>query len=373
MLEFWREEVQVARLFFYVAGFRGDWKALKQVFNFDRYVCIGLGLLNFVVRRLGVKNCSLLQVCWKCSATKGLRDLAYAFTDTRECARFWEDLYTQCPWKYLPAYATLPGFEISAIAPDLLRVWHLGVGRDVLGSSLAIMLSNGVFGPGSAKNKLMEATNRLRRFASSSGYSLRLKKSTKNKLNWKQRCYPELKSSGYDTFVVHQWVMNELHTFSESLPADLLACLWASNHFLSIWTNAGRWLSPAEHANVKEAGKIFMQAYCALAKRAARDQVRLYKVRPKLHLLHHLVRQETRKNPHFFSAWMDEDGLKKLMKVLKLTDARSAEKRLLQRWLLGLPDTWKQVRAAKNTQAAALFWNSSRSYPMAQGAAFLPA
>ena len=144
---------------------------------------------------------------------------------------------------------------------------------------------------------------------------------TKNKLNWKQRCYPELKSSGYDTFVVHQWIMNELHTLPESLPADLIACLWASNHFLSIWTNAGRWLSPAEHANVKEAGKIFIQAYCALAKKAARDQVRLYKVRPKLHLLHHLVRQETRKNPHYFATWMDEAGLKKLMKVLKLSDA----------------------------------------------------
>ncbi|CAE7244739.1 unnamed protein product, partial [Symbiodinium pilosum] len=335
--KYWAEYCQehrahpVARLFFYVAGFRGDWKALKQVFNFDR--------------RQGIKNCSLLQVCWKCSATKGshdVADVACAFTDTRGCARFWADLHTQCPWKYLPAYATLPGFEISAIVPDLLHVWHLGVGRDVLGSSLAIMLSNGVFGPGSAMNKLMEATNRLRRFASSSGYSLRLKKLTKNKLNWKQRCYPELKSSGYDTFVVHQWVMNELHTFPESLPADLIACLWASNHFLSIWTNAGRWLSPAEHANVKEAGKIFTQAYCALAKKAARDQVRLYKVRPKLHLLHHLARQETRKNPHYFATWMDEDGLKKLVKVLKLSDARSAEKRLLQRWLLGLPDAWKQ-------------------------------
>ena len=347
MLEFWRQEVQVARLFFYVAGFRGDWKALKQVFNFDRYadrdearVAALCRVGAFKLRCQGIKNCSLLQVCWKCSATKGLRDVAYAFTDTRECARFWEDLHTQCPWKYLPAYATLPGFEISAIVPDLLHVWHLGVGRDVLGSSLAIMLSNRVFGPGSAMNKLMEATNRLRRFASSSGYSLRLKKLTKNKLNLKQRCYPELKSSGFDTFIV---------------PADVIACLWASNHFLSIWTNAGRWLSPAEHANVKEAGEIFMQAYCALAKKAARDQVRLYKVRPKLHLLHHLVRQETRKNPHYFATWMDEDGLKKLMKVLKLSDARSADKRLLQRWLLGLPDTWKQVRAAKKHSGSGFF------------------
>ena len=37
---------------------------------------------------------------------------------------------------------------------------------------------------------------------------------------------------------------------------------------------------------------------------------------------------------------MDEDALKKLMRVLKMTNCQTAEQRLLERWLLALPEVW---------------------------------
>ena len=61
-------------------------------------------------------------------------------------------------------------------------------------------------------------------------------------------------------------------------------------------------------------------------------------------LLHHLFVRDGCANPHCYSTWMDEDALKHLMKTLRCTDRRTAEERLLQRWLLGLPSSFEAVR-----------------------------
>ena len=125
---------------------------------------------------------------------------------------------------------------------------------------------------------------------------------------------------------------------------SLILALWASNHCISLWSNTGRFLTGDERRDVREAGMLYLRSHVALAEKAITDEKRLYRIRPKLHLLHHLFVRDGCANPHCYSTWMDEDALKHLMKTLRCTDRRTAEERLLQRWLLGLPSSFEAVR-----------------------------
>ena len=145
---------------------------------------------------------------------------------------------------------------------------------------------------------------------------------------------------------MQQWVLHEITSVADpGLDRKLVLALWASNHCISLWSNNGsRWLNDDEKRNVREAGMLFLRSYISLAEQAIEAQKRLYRIRPKLHLLHHLFVRDGYANPHCYATWMDEDALKHLMKTLRCTDRRSAEERLLQRWLLGLPSSFQAVR-----------------------------
>ena len=145
---------------------------------------------------------------------------------------------------------------------------------------------------------------------------------------------------------MQQWVLHEISSVADSgLDGNLVLALWASNHCISLWSNNGtRWLSDDEKRNVREAGVLYLRSYISLAEKAIEEQRRLYRIRPKLHLLHHLFIKDGYANPHCYATWMDEDALKHLMRTLRCTDKRTAEERLLQRWLLALPSSFEAVR-----------------------------
>ncbi|CAE7257416.1 unnamed protein product, partial [Symbiodinium necroappetens] len=80
----------VLRLHAFVTAFRGDWKALKQAFNFDRYA-------------------DRDEICWMCCATKGLdaNTLHLGYTNVNTDAPYWETMYQSPPWQFSPAFTYL--------------------------------------------------------------------------------------------------------------------------------------------------------------------------------------------------------------------------------------------------------------------------
>ena len=65
---------------------------------------------------------------------------------------------------------------------DILHVFDLGIGRDLVGCCIVELADAGCFGP--AATKLAAATVRLRSFAKERGHPLKLKKLTRSKLAW---------------------------------------------------------------------------------------------------------------------------------------------------------------------------------------------
>ena len=236
------------------------------------------------------------------------------------------------------------------IAPDILHVWHLGVGRDISASALVYMLKEQLIFRGSTiDERLATATAMLKAWASERKLGLKLKKLSRTKLGWDSKKYPELKSNGYDTFIVTGWLQSLCEENHALLPHDLGVALWSANHVLSLMQNAPTYLSPQEQKNKMIIGQLFMKSYLRLANQFLHQRKKLFRLRPKLHILHHIFRSNppSRQNPAKYSTWIDEDGLKRLMRVMRMIDARTAPERLLQRFLLALPQEWQKRRVKK--------------------------
>ncbi|CAJ1378577.1 unnamed protein product [Effrenium voratum] len=244
----------VATLHCFITGFRGDWKALKQVFNLRRHA-------------------STDEICWLCKACKGLDDdqSPLIFTDARNSAAFWGTIGLEDPWSQSPSYATLVGFSgPGMIHADLLHVYHLGVGRDACGALLKLMMSKypTVFFEGNnIPAKMQAATKQLKEYAALHKLPLRMKRFSKAKISWKKKSFPELKSSGYDTYVISRWLGHVL-SLAQGRNDEInkwATMMWAINLVLSLLSRAGRWLTPEEQDNKVVVGKIFVTIYLSLA------------------------------------------------------------------------------------------------------------
>ena len=287
-----------------------------------------------------------------CRAVKGLDATTrhLAFTNINDDAPYWATMFDSRPWAYEPAYSGLIGFKLEHIQPDLLHCWHLGTGRDLAASIIVYIVRHkhdcpGVLAGANLKDRLMDASAKLKAYAKSRKLPLKLHKLTKSKLGMKcKTSYPELRSSGYDTYVVLEWLQDLCSRHSSVLPADMCTCIWCPSHIMSMLHKADRYLTIDEERNKHYFGHVFLRSYISLADHFLRHHEQLFRLRPKLHLLAHVFKcsRPSRTNPKQYSTWVDEDGLKRLMKLLKMTDARTAPQRLLERYLLAVKGAWKE-------------------------------
>lgn len=273
-------------------------------------------------------------------ATKGLEgdppDLGMALTNITNMATWPHTLLASDPWEVPPSYAQINGFEVGMMVPDMLHCWNLGVARDVLGSSLKVILSERIiFDAPRLEDRLMQATHSLRAFARETRQPLRLKKFTKNRLTWKENVYAELVCSGFDAYVIGTWLEKILEPYGREYP-EISTLVWSSNKAVSCMYAAGRFYTPLEKENLKALWGVFARTFLHLASKARQEMKFLWRVKPRFHLMCHLFDSHRNVNGSCYSTWMDEDYLRKVSRTLALTAVKSAQHRLLQRWLLSL-------------------------------------
>ena len=285
-----------------------------------------------------------LKVCYLCEATKGASDLSMCFTDISPGAAWRATFRQQDPWSTVPYYSGLVGFDLVMVVPDLLHTFNLGIGRDMVGSILKTILADEtVFQGGDLKTRFAAATESLKAFAKSGKYTLKMKKLTKTKVTWETKKYPELRSSGSDTHIVSIWLEDILQPFQLQYP-DFMTLLWSSNRCLKLLYKAHWFLSDSEKNSVEMLGRIFASTYLRLASNSLHNNQLMWRVRPKFHMFIHLTSWSRRINCAMYSCWMDEDWLKKVAHVMKLTATTSAQRRVLQRWLLAVPHNLEKVK-----------------------------
>ena len=268
------------------------------------------------------------------------------YTDVGEQAPWKATQWTSLPWprSEVPELTYVTGFDVKMISADLLHTWHLGCGRDLAGSCIKVLVGLRYFPGRSIERSLAQATVQLKRYAKLHKHSLVLRKLTKANLTWSE--YPELKCKGFDTFVVLSWLQAELsarHPTAEDPEVQLMldemtTAVWCMDSWVRMLMHAPMNLTESQQRQKTILGSIFMTTYMSLAQRAVVDGKKLWRVRPKIHLLHHCVLEDrpSRLNPHFSATWMDEDFIKRTTRLKKKTHKRTATGATLCRWLLGL-------------------------------------
>ena len=291
-----------------------------------------------------------LQICWLCQATKGATNMHACFTDLSPAAAWRSSWLISDPWDSVPPYSRLIGFCKSMIYPDLLHVFNLGIARDAVGSIIKKIIQEhfDIFAGNTIEARFEQATISLRDFAKKNGHSLRMKRLTKNKVNWSTKKYPELMASGSDTHIVCNWLEEVLTPFS-GVSQELCAfctLLWSGNRCLRVLYAGGWFLDEQEKHTVKMLGGVYVQTFLFLAWEAVTAHKLFFRIKPKMHLFVHIVEHPRLVNASFYSTWMDEDFLKKIARTLGLSYVTTAHVRLLQRWLLTIPENLRQIRTA---------------------------
>lgn len=294
------------------------------------------------------------KVCWMCECTKGTNDLDHAYTNISETAGWRTTIYSTNPWPEdeLPEYVHLRGFHINMISIDVLHCFHLGIGRDLVGSAFKTLVGIRFWAGTSIEKSLARATVRVKNWAKTKRLALSCKALTKDKLGWSQ-LYPELKSKGYDTYVLLSWLVEEVSTtrpigrtdVEQQNLDELCTCLWCADVWLRSCTKADLFLDDHQQRQKVIIGNLFISLYLSLASRALEQGKRLWRIRPKFHLFHHRVIEDrpSRLNPHATATWLDEEWIKRTMKVKKKTHKRTATEKCLKRWLLALPQKMAQT------------------------------
>ena len=289
---------------------------------------------------------SPFQVCWRCEASKGTLDLNYAYTNVNDNAAWRSTEWTTLPWQHTPELSLCRGFSIKMLAVDLLHAFHLGCGRDLLGSALKVLVKQRYFPGTNIEKSLSHASLKLKRFAKSRGLSLTLSRLSKQNLMWVSDAYPELKCKGFDTYIVLSWLVEET---SQSPPVsampdvqvalnEMCTCLWAADSWVGMLAHADMFLTEQQQCHKEVVGSIFLSMYISLAGRSLHLRERYWRTRPKFHLLDHVIkeRRASRLNADVNSTWMDEDWVKRVMRTKKGTHKRTACEKSLRRWILGL-------------------------------------
>ena len=257
------------------------------------------------------------------------------------------------PWTVDPNYGNLFGFELWMVVPDLLHCWNLGTLRDVVACVLKCIIKEPfVFAAGSdIDSRFQLATESLRRFARAHGHCLRLKKLSRSKIAWKSRTYPEFKGSGSDCHVVAAWLEVTLQPFQDRY-GDFCTLLWSGNKCMRVLYSADFFLTDGEKRTVETLGHLFLSTYMRMASSAIQNNELLFRARPKCHLMSHLFDSQLsrRVNPAMYATWLDEDWLKKIARTMRLTNVKTSQARVLERWLMAVPEnlqrmirTWKNI------------------------------
>ena len=163
-----------------------------------------------------------------------------AFTDIQDSAN-WRSTYLQSfPWTTTPAYASLEGFSLKMLFPDMLHVWNLGVARDLIGTAMKTILQDRIIFDGpNIDARLKQATESLRAYARANKYGLKMKRFTKKKLTWQAKKFPEFRGSGSDAHVVGVWLGDLLAPYSDHY-RDICSLFWCSNRLVRLLYSGDR-------------------------------------------------------------------------------------------------------------------------------------
>ena len=173
---------------------------------------------------------------------------------------------------------------------DLSHVWHLGVGRNFLGSALALL--SGLENGGNVDLRFQQLSNKYLTWCSENGRTAHIQKLTKEHLGWQA-------TTSYPTAGWHKGdLTTSLMLFVQSrfeaerwdgMLRDVGEAAVAINRYITLMFESGAWLEPEQAMEATNHGLRFLRRYNKMAMESLERGQRLWILHPKIHALHHLI------------------------------------------------------------------------------------
>lgn len=219
---------------------------------------------------------------------------------------------------------------------DLLHAFHLGAGRDLVGGLIKYLAQHGGFLVGANQKQRLESAYTLcTQFLRDQGRErLSISGFHKARLNWGTD-FPSLRSKGADTYLILWWLAEDFLPSAPGVSPLVVLCAQSCHAWLRILLRSGPWLSNDERCLSIHLGRQYLVSYCVLAEAAQREGVKLWKCRPKLHLVTHLVHSAATSPRNVFmdSCFVDEGFVGRIMRIATGTHVKTMGRRTLERCL----------------------------------------
>ena len=314
----------------------GDWPFLAKSGHLDR------SYAN-TVKRVGQ---IAKPICHLCEA--GTDRIVFEEIATRHPT--WErTVNASSPFKSLPAAARVPhspGRLAAHFAFDIFHTFHLGVGKHLMGSVIALFTN---LETGNIEVRLEKVTAKYLSWCKANKKSAMLTKITKDLISWHATTdYP--KGSWFKAAITTN-MLEWAETYDAQggpLLDKALSAVKVANQFFRLLYAEDAWLS-VERSN--EAGQLasqFLRRYEQCAHLAHAQGKALFTLQPKLHPFHHFTIDLLRAadgryealNPLIFSTQMSEDLVGRPSRLSRRVAPRSVVKRTLERYLQSAYAEW---------------------------------
>ena len=317
------------------AGIKGDMVWIQDAFGFERYY-----------------RCTAL--CRFCHASQAAGPLLW--TNVAADAP-WRD--TEDPDEMHGSLVGLPGLHHCNVHSDLLHLlWVKGVGNDLVGTTLVLLATYQAF---SSKPEDVEFEVQLY-----AGYQLFKKWCKDNHITttaepWKPASvhytmdleFPFIGGKGADVRLISLWLHYFVsHDHPETEIPVVVAAPWYDDlklclHYLACFTHdissMPVLLLADQSAKLRRLGEAFVVVYLRLASVAVSSGMTHFKIRPKVHYLHHLALRIKILNPKVVSCFGEESYMGVIGKLAGMCHRRTMPHRVIQRYMLRLSQVLQRL------------------------------
>ena len=226
---------------------------------------------------------------------------------------------------------------------DIFHTVHLGIGKNYLGSMLALLSQQEAGGNIDVRFELLSA--KYLSWCSANHRRYHCKRITKEHLNWvSTTCYPTgswHKGDLTTSLLLFCEAMYQSEAWEDETLRLAGQAAEALNSFLRLLYHAEAWLSKDEGFEAAQLGLRFLRRYSDLAKLAHSQGQRLWLVMPKAHSFHHICLQLLDQskvgvciNPLCFSVQQDEDFIGRGARLSRHVSSVHCSERTVDRYLM---------------------------------------
>ncbi|CAK9092949.1 Nipped-B-like protein B [Durusdinium trenchii] len=289
------------------------------------------------------------QICESCMARKDVRSppgLNFRNFDPNSAA--WMETMIDHP-TFIAMGGSSPwqcmeGWTLATTTWDWMHNVYLGVGRDLLGSGLRLLIERGVFGPNPRLNEVLsEVQAQMVRDCRQRGLPLPKKPA----LAWTSiggdDDYCEMSSKFKAVHIKRMvwWLAFKSQEAADSNMDDRVlqtfaTCAYALQRCIEIQDGGGLVLSLEEAEECYSSLILHLRTYSWLASFHWEERRLLFRMRPKHHILYHQALQlkEWRINQSVFHCFDQESFLGKIKNICQKCHGRSATRQIYNRYLL---------------------------------------